>query len=231
MNLNDKSVNALSLVRAMATALFKRSRDGYLNLTAVNKIPWEEKYDFLYYKIYLEQCIQTPDDKAVSLEEFTQDLKELQKYTAFRGPKKDTEWYNEIILEVCKVLIDQGIKNKNKLNNTLKAILRSETPNKIRKDVERMFAERDGQETLNYEKIEVPDKEELISPVVKSPKEEPTVEPVEINLGGIKFLLSQGSSLNISEATIGNSLSLKNVKTVNIESIKEGKVYNLALTV
>ena len=88
---------------------------------------------WIYDNLYLNF---TPIENRLDYNSFQRDIEELKAYASFRGPKEDSDLYYSSVLEVCKSLVDEGIKNRNQLNKVFKTLTRSEVPNKIRREVD-----------------------------------------------------------------------------------------------
>ena len=64
-----------------------------------------------------------------------------------------------------------------------------------------------------------------------TPSEPPvSVENKEVNIGGLKFTLSTGSSLTIGELST-ESFNLQGMKSIKIDKVSEGKLFGVSLEV
>ena len=107
----------------------------------------------------------------------------------------------------------------NKLNYQLKGLYGCELPKKFRDELHNKIIN----QNVEQDDTTPPD------PITSS---EPTVivETKEVNIGGLKFTLSTGSSLTIGELST-ESFNLQGMKSIKIERVSKGKLFGVNLEV
>ena len=146
----------------------------------------------------------------LSLGVFVKALMSIRKFASRMGGKGgEKDLVHASILNYSKKVCHR-FKSLNQLNIHLKGLYGCEIPKKFRGQM--------------YELM-------MNSPLKTSvtPPSEPTMTNIkEVNLGGMRFTLSKGSSLYIGELEI-KSLDSKGLKSVTIQKIANSKLYGLNL--
>ena len=151
----------------------------------------------------------------LSKEVFVKALMSIRKYASQRGAKGgEKDLIHASILEYSKKVCHK-FKSVNKLNQHLKGLYGCELPKKFR---DQMYNLMESGETLPSE-----------VPVI--PSSDPTnTSTKEVSIGGLKFILTTGSSLKIGELST-ESLNLQGMKSIKIDKVSEGRLFGVSLEV
>ena len=150
---------------------------------------------------------------AVDKELFTDALKSIRKYASQRGAQGgEKNLIHASILEYSKKVCHR-FKSVNQLNSHLKGLYGCELPKKFR---DQMYSIMVNGDTLSSEE--------------PSPSEPTNTDTKEVNIGGLMFTLTTGSSLTIGELST-ESLNLQGMKSIKIDRVSEGRLFGVSLEV
>lgn len=154
-------------------------------------------------------------DWAVDKELFTNALKTIRKYASQRGAQGgEKDLIHASILEYSKKVCHR-FKSVNQLNSHLKGLYGCELPKKFRDQMHNLMENR-----------ETPSNEAPVSIL-----SEPTnTDTKEVNIGGLRFTLTTGSSLTIGELST-ESLDLQGMKSIKINRVSDGRLFGVSLEV
>lgn len=151
---------------------------------------------------------------SVDKELFTSALKTIRRYASQRGAQGGEKvLIHASILEYSKKVCHR-FKSVNQLNYHLKGLYGCELPKKFR---DQMHSIMEGGEASPSEEPALPSPQELTS--IK-----------EVNIGGLMFTLTTGSSLTIGELST-ESLNLQGMKSIKIDRVSEGRLFGVSLEV
>lgn len=151
----------------------------------------------------------------VAEDAFVKSLAEIRKWASQRGPiGEEKNLIHTSIFNYSKRVCHR-FGSVNKLNYHLKGLYGCELPKKFRNELHNLIFNGgldQEQETT-------------------TPSEPPvSVENKEVNIGGLKFTLSTGSSLTIGELST-ESFNLQGMKSIKIDKVSEGKLFGVSLEV
>ena len=151
----------------------------------------------------------------VGEEIFVKSLAEIRRWSSLRGPlSEEKNIIHTSILEYSKKVCHR-FRSVNQLNNHLKGLYGCELPKKFRDELHNMI--------INPEVV---DNDEPTEPTT-----EPTTEKTkEVTIGGLRFTLTTGSSLTISELSAEN-INLQGMRSIKIDKISEGRMFGVCLEV
>ena len=151
----------------------------------------------------------------IAKDAFVKSLKEIRKWSSLRGTLgEEKSLIHTSILEYSKKVYHR-FGSVNQLNYQLKGLYGCEIPKKFRDELHNMIVNREvGQEEAT------------------TPPSEPTVsvDTKEVNIGGLRFTLSTGSSLTIGELST-ESFNLQGMKSIKIDKVSEGRLFGVSLEV
>jgi hypothetical protein len=151
----------------------------------------------------------------VDKELFTSALKTIRKYASQRGSQGgDKDLIHASILEYSKRVCHK-FKSVNQLNSHLKGLYGCELPKKFREQMHTIM-----------ENGSTPSSEEPDS----LPSDPINTDTKEVNIGGLVFTLTTGSSLTIGELST-ESLNLQGMKSIKIDRVSEGRLFGVSLEV
>jgi|13_taG_2_1085334.scaffolds.fasta_scaffold00002_63 hypothetical protein len=152
----------------------------------------------------------------LSKEVFVKALMSIRKYASQRGAVgEEKDLIHTSILKYSKMVCHK-FKSVNQLNYHLKGLYGCELPKKFR---DQMYNIMEGGEASSSEE-----------PVLLSPQEPTDTSTKEVNIGGLMFTLTKGSSLTIGELST-ESLNLQGMKSIKIDRVSEGRLFGVSLEV
>tara|TARA_B000000557_G_C20584878_1_gene362955 strand:+ start:62 stop:652 length:591 start_codon:yes stop_codon:yes gene_type:complete len=153
----------------------------------------------------------------VAEEIFVKSLGEIRKWASQRGPLgEEKNLIHTSILNYSKRVCHR-FGSVNKLNYHLKGLYGCELPKKFRDELHNLIF--NGGLDQEQEEATTPPSEPTVS-----------VETKEVNIGGLKFTLSTGSSLTIGELST-ESFNLQGMKSIKIDKVSEGRLFGVSLEV
>jgi len=139
------------------------------------------------------------------VEVFVKALKSIRKFASLRGKLgEEKELIHQSILKYSKKVYHK-FGSVNQLSNHIKGLYGCELPKKLRDELHDMITNQGADPT-------------------------PSVDTKEVNIGGMIFTLTTGSSLKIGEMST-ESLNLKGMKSIKIERVSEGRLFGVSLEV
>ena len=143
------------------------------------------------------------------MEVFVKALMSIRRFASQRGGKgEEKDLVHASILNYSKKVCHR-FKTLNQLNNHLKGLYGCELPKKFR--------------------------DQMYELMMNPPREAPALPPsnstsLVLDLGGMRFTLSKGSSLLIGEMST-ESLNLQGMNSIKIERVSEGRLFGVSLEV
>ena len=151
----------------------------------------------------------------VAEEIFVKSLAEIRKWSSLRGNiGEEKSLIHTSILKYSKKVCHR-FGSVNKLNNHLKGLYGCELPKKFRDELHSIIFNRG----VDQDEATTPTPEPIVS-----------VKTKEVNIGGMKFTLTTGSSLTIGELSTEN-INLQGMRSIKIDKVSEGRMFGVCLEV
>ena len=139
-------------------------------------------------------------------------LKSIRELASRRGIHPEKALVHKSILKYAKTSY-RDYKTLHALNSHIKGLYGCELPTKYRQEIHSLFRSK-----RNVEVVPVNNVQEIQHPMSE----------VSLNIEGLSFTLSKGSSLTIGELKT-RTLDFKGLKSVKVEKIENGSLYGVCL--
>ena len=159
------------------------------------------------------------------MEVFVNALMYIRKYASMRGAVgEEKDIIHTSILKYSKMVCHK-FKSVNQLNYHLKGLYGCELPKKFRDELHDVMTNRDVEQENATTTLSEPISSEPTEPTSSS-----SVETKNVSIGGLKFTLTEGSSLTIGELST-ESFNLQGMKSIKIDRVSEGRLFGVSLEV